>query len=92
MTSTPGDLSLAMVAKVVPLSGHRITEELVGNKVLLQGTYSEANQAAVPSIKKRTSSDHWSSRVSMTAVLFLSLGLCAGFWWTVSWLVSAVSW
>ena len=29
MPSTPGDLSLAMVAKVVPLSAHRITEELV---------------------------------------------------------------
>ena len=91
MTFTPRDLSLAMVAKVVPLSAHRITEELVDNKVLLQGTYSEANQAAVPSIKKRTS-DHWSSRVSMTAVLFLSLGLCAAFWGTVGWLASAVLW
>ena len=91
MSSIPEDLSLAMVAKVVPLSAHRITEELVDNKVLLQGTYSEANQA-VPSIKKRTSSDHWSSWVSMIAVLFLSLGLCAVFWWTVGWLVSAVWW
>ena len=91
MPSTPGDLSLAMVAKVVPLSAHRITEELVDNKVLLQGTYSEADQAAVPSIKKRTS-DHWSGRVSMTAVLFLSLGLCAVLWETVGWLASAVSW
>jgi hypothetical protein len=91
MPSTPGDLSLAMLAKVVPLSAHRITEELVDNKVLLKGTYSEADQAAVPSINKRTS-DHWSSRVSVTAVLFLSLGLCAAFWGTVGWLVSAVSW
>ena len=92
MPSIPGDLSLAAVAKVVPLSAHRITEEPVDNKVLLQGTYSEANQAAVSSIKKRTSSDHWSSRVSMIAVLFLSLGLCAAFWGTVGWVASAVSW
>jgi hypothetical protein len=91
MLSTPGDLSLAMVAKVVPLSAHRITEELVDNKVLSKDTYSEADQVAVPSIKKRTS-DHWLSRVSMTAVLFLSLGLCAAFWGTVGWLASAVLW
>jgi hypothetical protein len=91
MPSTSGDLSLAMMAKVVPLSAHRITEELVNNKVLLKGAYFEADQAAVPSIEKRTS-DHWSGRVSMTAVLFLSLGLCAALWETVGWLASAVSW
>jgi hypothetical protein len=80
-----------MVAKVVPLSAHRITDELVDNKVLLKGAYSEADQAAVPSIEKRTP-DHWSGRVSMTAVLFLSLGLWAVFWGAVGWLASAVSW
>ena len=46
------------------------------SKVLLKGAYSEADQPAVPSIEKRTP-DHWSDRVSMTAVLFLSLGLWA---------------
>jgi hypothetical protein len=91
MSSTPGDLSLAMVAKAVPLSAHRITEELVDNKVLLKSAYFEADQAAVPSIEKRTS-DHWSGRLSLTAVLFLSLGLCAVLWETVSWFASAVSW
>jgi hypothetical protein len=70
---------------------HRITEELVDNKVLLKDIYFEADQAAVPSIEKRTS-DHWSGRGSMTAVLFLSLGLCAVLWETVGWLASAVSW
>jgi hypothetical protein len=63
MPSTSGDLSLAMVAKVVPVSTHGITEELV-----------------------------WSGRVSLTAVLFLSLGLCAVLWEAVGWLASAVSW
>ena len=63
MPSIPGDLSLAMVAKVVPVSAYRITEELV-----------------------------WSGRVSITAVLFLSFGLCAVLWETVGWLASAVSW
>jgi hypothetical protein len=80
-----------MVATVVPLSAHRITEELVENTVLLKGAYSEADQAAVPSIEKRTP-DHWSDRVSMTAVLFLSLGLWAVLWGAVGWLASAVSW
>jgi hypothetical protein len=68
MPYTSGDLSLAIVAKVGPLSAHRITE-----------------------IEKRTS-DHWSGRGSMTAVLFLSLGLCAVLWEAVGWLASAVSW
>ena len=76
---------------LVPLSAHRITEELVDNKVLLKGAYSEADQAAVPSIEKRTS-DHWSDRVSMTAALFLSLGLCAVLWEAMDWLASALSW
>ena len=49
------------------------------NKVLLKGAYSEVDQPAVRSIGKRTP-DHWSDRVSMTAVLFLSLGLWAVIW------------
>jgi hypothetical protein len=48
----------------------------VDNKVLLKGAYSEAGQPAVPSIEKPTP-ERWSDRVSMTAVLFLSLGLWA---------------
>ena len=42
------------------------------------------------SIGKRTP-DHWSERVSMTAVLFLSLGLWAVIWEAVGLLASAVS-
>jgi hypothetical protein len=38
-------------------------EELVDNKVLLKGAYSEVDQPAVRSIGKRTP-DHWSERVS----------------------------
>jgi hypothetical protein len=40
------------------------------------------------SIEKRTP-DHWSDRVSMTAVLFLSLGLWAALWEAVGLLASA---
>jgi hypothetical protein len=69
-------------------SAHRITEELVDNKALWKGAYSEAEQPAVPSIEKRTP-DHWSDRVSMTAVLFLSLGLWAAIWEAVGLLASA---
>jgi len=58
----------------------------VNNKVLLKGAYSV--QPAVPSIEKRTP-DHWSERVSMTAVLFLSLGLWAVIWEAVGLLASA---
>jgi hypothetical protein len=39
------------------------------------------------SIEKRTL-DHWSDRVSMTAVLFLLLGLWAVTWEAVGWLAS----
>jgi hypothetical protein len=45
----------------------------------------------VPSIEKRTP-DHWLDRVSMTAVLFLSLGVWAVLWGAVGWVASAVSW
>jgi hypothetical protein len=72
-------------------SAHRITEELVNNKILLKGAYSEVDQPAGPSIEKRTP-DHWSDRVSMTAVLFLSLGLWAALWEAVGWLASVASW
>jgi hypothetical protein len=41
------------------------------------------------SSEKRTP-DHWSDRVSMTGVLFLSLGLWAALWEAVGWLASAV--
>ena len=41
------------------------------------------------SIEKRTP-EHWSDQVSMTAVLFLSLGLWAAIWEAVGWLASAV--
>ncbi len=40
------------------------------------------------SIEKRTA-DHWSDRVSMTAVLFLLLGLWAVMWEAVGLLASA---
>jgi hypothetical protein len=60
----------------------------VDNKVLLKGAYSEVDQPAVRSIGKRTP-DHWSDRVSMTAVLFLSLGLWAVIWEAVGLLASA---
>ena len=66
-----------------------ITEELVDSKVLLKGAYSANDQPAVRSIGKRTP-DHWSDRVSMKAVLFLSLGLWAAIWEAVGWLASAV--
>jgi hypothetical protein len=61
----------------------------VDNKVLLKGVYSEVDQPAVRSIGKRTP-DHWSERVSLTAVLFVSLGLWAAIWEAVGWLASAV--
>jgi hypothetical protein len=67
------------------LSEHRITEELVDSKVLLKSAYSEVDQP----IGKRTP-DHWSERVSLKAVLFLSLGLWAAIWEAVGWLASAV--
>ena len=40
MPSIPGDLGLATVAKVVPLSAHRITEELVAVLSLSLGLYA----------------------------------------------------
>jgi hypothetical protein len=70
------------------LSALRITRELVDNKILLNGVYSEVEQTAVRSIGKRTP-DHWSDRVSLTAVLFLSLGLWAVMWEAVGLLASA---
>ena len=45
----------------------------------------------VPSIETRTP-DRWSVWVSMTAVLFLSLGVWAVLWGAVGWVASAVSW
>ena len=45
----------------------------------------------VPSIEKRTP-DHWLDWVSMTAVLFLSLGVWAVLWGAVGWVAYAVSW
>ena len=41
------------------------------------------------SIEKRTP-NHWSDRMSMTAVLFLSLGLWAVIWGAIASLASAV--
>jgi hypothetical protein len=71
------------------LGARGITEELVDDKVLLKGAYSEVDQPAVRSIGKRTP-DHWSERASMTAVLFLSLGLWVVIWEAAGSLVSAV--
>ena len=71
------------------LGARGITEELVDNKVLLKGAYSEVDQPAVRSIGKRTP-DRWSERVSMTAVLFLSLGLWVVICEAAGSLVSAV--
>jgi len=72
-------------------SARRISEELVNSKVLWKGAYSDADKPAVPSIEKRTP-DRWSDRVSMTAVLFLSLGMWAAIWEAVGWLASAATW
>ena len=55
----------------------------------MKGAYSEVDQPAVPSIGKPTR-ERWSDRVSMTAVLFLSLGLWAMIWEAVGLLGSAV--
>jgi hypothetical protein len=63
----------------------------VNNKALLKGAHSEADRLAVPSTGKLTP-DRWSERVSMTAVLFLSLGLWAVVWEAVGLLASATSW
>jgi hypothetical protein len=61
----------------------------VDNKVLLKSDYSKADQFGGAIDRKRTP-DHWSERVSMTALLFLSLGLWAALWEAVRWL--AESW
>jgi hypothetical protein len=61
----------------------------VDSKVLLKGAYSEVDQPVEGSIGKRTP-DHWSERVSLKAVLFLSLGLWAVIWEAVGLLASAV--
>jgi hypothetical protein len=58
---------------------------------MLKGAHSEVDRPAVRSIGKRTP-DNWSERVSMTAVLFLSLGLWAVIWEAVGWLASGASW
>ena len=58
------------------------------SKVLSKGAYSEVDQPGVRSIGKPTP-DHWSERVSMTTVLFLSLGLWAVIWEAVGLLASA---
>jgi hypothetical protein len=63
----------------------------VNSKVLWKGAYSKADKPAVTSIEKRTP-DRWSDRVSMTTVLFLSLGLWAALWEAAGLLASAVSW
>jgi len=63
----------------------------VNSKVLGKGAYSEADKPAVPLIEKRTP-DRWSERVSMTTVLFLSLGLWAALWEALGWLASVASW
>jgi hypothetical protein len=61
----------------------------VDNKVLLKNACSKADQFGGAMDRKRTPA-HWSERVSMTAVLFLSLGLWAAIWEAVVWLASAV--
>ena len=71
------------------LGARGIMEELVDTKVPLKGAYSEVDQPAVRSIGKRTP-DRWSERVSMTAVLFLSLGLWVVICEAAGSLVSAV--
>jgi hypothetical protein len=61
----------------------------VNNKILLKSAYSDADQPGGANDRRRTP-DQWSDRVSMTAVLFLSLGLWAALWEAVGWLASAV--
>src|SRR6266436_26104 len=55
------------------LSAHRITEELVDSKVLLEGAYSADQRSAVRWNGDR-SSHSWSDGASLTVVLLLSLG------------------
>src|SRR3984893_2865977 len=72
------------------LSAHRITEELVDSKVLLEGAYS-ANQRSAVRWNGDRSSHSWSDGASLTVVLLLSLGVWAGIWEAVASLGSAVS-
>ena len=58
------------------------------SKVQWKGAY-DADKPAVPLIEKRNP-DRWSDRVSMTAVLFLSLGLWVVIWEAIASLASAV--
>ena len=73
------------------LSAHRITEELVDSKVLLEGAYSADQRSAVRWIGERTP-NHWSDGASLTIALLLSLGFWAAIWEAVASLASAASW
>jgi hypothetical protein len=68
------------------LSAHRITEELVHSKVLLEGAYSADQRSAVRWIGDRTRSQ-WSDGASLTIVLLLSLGFWAVIWQAMAFLL-----
>ena len=67
------------------LGAHRITEELVDSKVLLEGAYPADQRSAFRWIGDRTLSQ-WTDGASLTIVLLLSLGFWAAIWEAVDFL------